>query len=197
MAGAPSFTPLTHKEITSIIHQPVDGYFSNEEDDILSVSNQTPYYYHNGMNIEWPRWDDRWWWIRCANDMGVHGHSYWCFSRHPLDPSVEAMPFRMVESLAHLRLVREAIDKNRSYFREDDIVSDEKREQVAEHGQPSRMRERVLWEWHPPVVTALGPPEWDELEWHELLAVVENRCYPWNSEDRRGWIPERLDGGVM
>ena len=46
-------------------------------------------------------------------------------------------------------------------------MSDEKMEQVLEHGQPSRMRERVLWEWHPPrVVTAQGPPEWDELEWH-------------------------------
>ena len=70
-------------------------------------------------------------------------------SRHPLDPSVEAMPFRMVESLAHLRLVEEAIDENRSYFREGDIVSDEKRAQVLEHGQPSRMRARALWEWHP------------------------------------------------
>ena len=63
------------------------------------------------------------------------------------------------------------------------------------------MRARVLgallWEWHPPVVTAQKPPEWEELGWHELLSVVEERCYPWNSEDRRGWIPERLDGGVM
>ena len=52
---------------------------------------------------------------------------------YPLDPSAESMPFRMVESLAHLRLVEEAIDQNRSYYREDDIVSDEKREQVLEH----------------------------------------------------------------
>ena len=41
-------------------------------------------------------------------------------------------------------------------------------------------KERVLGSW---------------LGWHELLSVVEERCYPWNSEDRRGWIPERLDGG--
>ena len=46
------------------------------------------------------------------------------------------------------------------------------------------------------MVTAQNPPEWEELGWHELLSVIEDRCYPWNSEDRRGWIPERLDGGV-
>ena len=44
---------------------------------------------------------------------------------------------------------RSAIDENRSYFREDDLMSDEKMEQVLEHGQPSRMRARALWEWHP------------------------------------------------
>ena len=49
--------PLTHEEIRSIIHQPVDGYFSNEEDDMLSAANQTPYYYHHGVNVEWSRWD--------------------------------------------------------------------------------------------------------------------------------------------
>ena len=200
-------TPLNHAEIHSIMHQPDDGYFSNAEGE--HPADQVLYHLHNGMFIEWPRWDDRWWWIRCANGMDVQGHSYWCFSRHPLDPSVESMPFRMVESLAHLRLVEEAIDENRSYLRdivsdegdivsdedESDIVSDEKRAQVLEHGQPARKRERALWEWHPPVVTAqCEPPEWERLEWQELLAAVEERCYPWDSEDRVGWIPERLDG---
>ena len=144
--GAP---PLNHEEIHSIMHQPDDGYFSNAEGE--HPADQAPYYIPNGMFIEWPQWDDRWWWIRCANGMDVQGHSYWCFSRHPLDPSVESMPFRMVESLAHLRLVEEAIDENRSYLRdivsdegdivsdedESDIVSDEKRAQVLEHGQPA------------------------------------------------------------
>ena len=57
MADTPSFTPLNHEEIHSIIHQPADGYFSNAEDDMLSEANRAPYYYHNGMNIEWPQWD--------------------------------------------------------------------------------------------------------------------------------------------
>jgi hypothetical protein len=197
--GAP---PLNHEEIHSIMHQPDDGYFSNAEGE--HPADQAPYYLPNGMFIEWPQWDDRWWWIRCANSMDVQGHSYWCFLRHPLDPSVDSMPFRMVESLAHLRLVEEAIDENRSYFvsgeeegEEEDDVEDEKRVQVLEHGQPSRMRARALWEWHPPVVTAQNPPEWERLEWQELLAAVAERCYPWDSEDRVGWIPEQLDGGTL
>jgi hypothetical protein len=54
-----------------------------------------------------------------------------------------------------------------------------------------------VWEWHPPVVTAQNPPEWERLEWQELLAAVAERCYPWDSEDRVGWIPEQLDGGTL
>ena len=62
-------------------------------------------------------------------------------------------------------------------------------------GQPSHMRARVLWEWHPPVVTAQqNPPEWEELGWHELLSVVEERCYPWNSEEEQDQEDRREKG---
>ena len=76
--------PLTHEEIRSIIHQPVDGYFSNEEDDMLSAANQTPYYYHHGVNVEWSRWDvsRSLWWIRDASTRWTcKGVTYWCFTR--------------------------------------------------------------------------------------------------------------------
>ena len=57
------------------------------------------------------------------------------------------------------------------------------------------MRERELWDWIPPTVTQENPPEWGVQPWHSLLGAILTTVYPWDSESRRGWVPERLDGG--
>ena len=189
----------SHEEINSIIHQPRDGYFSNEEDDPLSMANQKPYYAHNGVPIEWPEWDDSWWWIRCDNHMDAErGHTYWCFARHTLDPPTDAIPFQFIDSLERLKLVEAAIDEKMSYL----LVSDDgeelpeaTRRLVDAHGMPDRMLVRTLWEWIPPTVVRENPPEWSLCPWANLRESIRGTVYPWDSESRRGWDPESLDGG--
>ena len=187
----------SHEEINSIIHQGQEGYFSNEEDDPLSTANQTPFYAHNGVPIEWPNWDESWWWIRCDNGMDTRGYTYWCFARHPLDPPVDAVPFRFIDSRARLQFVEEAIAERRSYLIDDgeEVLPEDTRRLIDEHGMPAWMRYRSLCEWYPPVVTQQNPPEWSSRPWGTLMTSIMGTVYPWDSESRRGWAPESLDGG--
>ena len=188
----------SYEEINSIIHQGhEEGYFSNEEDNPLSLANQVPFYSHNGVPIEWPDWDNSWWWIRCDNGMDERGFTYWCFARHPLDPPADAVHFRFIDSLARLRFVEEAIDEKRSYLIDDgeEPIPEATRRLLGERGMPARMRDRRLCEWLPPVVVRQNPPEWSTCPWNNLRASIRGMIYPWDSESRGRWDPEDLDGG--